>query len=84
MPDGASFLVPDFLPPQSTHKDKTMPKPVRRLCAASAPATMRQLVVDRRVTIYPVGFYRTKAKQILNLCRLGDTKGVCRIASKSC
>lgn len=51
-------------------KDKTTAEASARLFAlASAPATMRQLTLSAvEQAIYPVGFYRTKAKQILQIC----------------
>ncbi|MDE3019195.1 MAG: endonuclease III [Nitrospirota bacterium] len=52
-------------------KDKTTAEASQRLFAlASDPATMVQLPLRRIETaIYPVGFYRTKAKQIREICR---------------
>lgn len=51
-------------------KDKTTAEASERLFAlASTPATMQALttpVIER--AIYPVGFYRTKAKQIQQIC----------------
>lgn len=51
-------------------KDKTTAEASARLFAlASTPATMRQLTLSAvEQAIYPVGFYRTKAKQILQIC----------------
>ncbi|HAP41845.1 MAG TPA: endonuclease III [Nitrospira sp.] len=51
-------------------KDKTTAEASARLFAlASTPATMRQLTLPAvENAIYPVGFYRTKAKQILQIC----------------
>ncbi|MDE3224473.1 MAG: endonuclease III [Nitrospirota bacterium] len=52
-------------------KDKTTAEASQRLFAlASDPATMVQLPLRRIETaIYPVGFYRTKAKQVREICR---------------
>ncbi len=52
-------------------KDKTTAEASQRLFAlASSPATMVRLPLRRIETaIYPVGFYRTKAKQIREICR---------------
>lgn len=52
-------------------KDKTTAEASTRLFAlADRPETMLRLT-ERRIarTIYPVGFYRTKAKQIRRICR---------------
>ncbi len=51
-------------------KDKTTAEASDRLFAlASTPATMRQLPLRTiEKAIYPVGFYRTKAKQIHRIC----------------
>ena len=51
-------------------KDKPTAEASARLFAlASAPSTMRQLTLSAvEQAIYPVGFYRTKAKQILQIC----------------
>ena len=56
-------------------KDKTTAEASERLFAlASTPATMQTLtipVIER--AIYPVGFYRTKSKQIQQICaQLGE------------
>jgi len=52
-------------------KDRTTADASQRLFAlASDPATMVRLPLRRIETaIYPVGFYRTKAKQIREICR---------------
>ncbi len=52
-------------------KDRTTADASQRLFAlASDPATMARLPLRRIETaIYPVGFYRTKAKQIREICR---------------
>lgn len=52
-------------------KDKTTAEASQRLFAlASDPAAMVRLPLRRIETaIYPVGFYRTKAKQIREICR---------------
>ena len=52
-------------------KDKTTAEASSRLFAlASNPTTMLQLTQLRiERAIYPVGFYRTKAKHIRNICR---------------
>lgn len=52
-------------------KDRTTAEASQRLFAlASDPATMARLPLRRLETaIYPVGFYRTKAKQIHEMCR---------------
>lgn len=52
-------------------KDKTTGEASRRLFVLAAhPADMLRLPVRRiERTIYPVGFYRTKAKQIREICR---------------
>lgn len=51
-------------------KDKTTAEASQRLFAlASTAATMRQLpILVIEQAIYPVGFYRTKAKQIQQIC----------------
>lgn len=51
-------------------KDKTTAEASARLFAlASTPATMQQLSQSTvESAIYPVGFYRTKAKQIQQIC----------------
>ncbi|MCC2640194.1 MAG: nth [Nitrospira sp.] len=51
-------------------KDKTTADASRRLFAlASTAATMQKLTIPAiEQAIYPVGFYRTKAKQILRIC----------------
>ncbi len=51
-------------------KDKTTAEASARLFArASTPATMQRLSQSAiESAIYPVGFYRTKAKQILQIC----------------
>lgn len=51
-------------------KDKTTEEASHRLFAlADTPASMRVLPVRRiEETIYPVGFYRTKARNILEIC----------------
>ena len=52
-------------------KDQTTTDASRRLFAlASTPSTMRRLSRRRiEAAIYPVGFYRTKAKHIREICR---------------
>ena len=60
-------------------KDRTTAEAGRRLFALAAdPASMGRLS-QRKLerTIYPVGFYRTKAKQIRGICKrlLGDFGG---------
>ena len=52
-------------------KDQTTAEASRRLFAlAPDPASLVQLPINRlEQTIYPVGFYRTKAKQIRNICK---------------
>lgn len=52
-------------------KDQTTTEASRRLFAlASTPSTMRRLPRRRiEAAIYPVGFYRTKAKHIREICR---------------
>lgn len=52
-------------------KDQTTAEASRRLFGlATSPAPMARLPLARiRRAIYPVGFYRTKAKQIKKLCR---------------
>lgn len=52
-------------------KDRTTAEAAKRLFAlADAPATMVRLPLRRLVrAIYPVGFYRNKAKQIRAICR---------------
>ena len=52
-------------------KDRTTAEASRRLFAlATKPAAMRRLPLPRiERAIYPVGFYRTKAKQIREICR---------------
>ena len=52
-------------------KDQTTTEASRRLFAlAGDPTSMGQLPLKRlEQAIYPVGFYRTKAKQIRQLCR---------------
>ncbi|MBI5410681.1 MAG: endonuclease III [Nitrospirae bacterium] len=52
-------------------KDKTTAEAGRRLFAlASDPSSMLKLSLSRlEKAIYPVGFYRTKAKQIREICR---------------
>ncbi|WP_447860730.1 endonuclease III domain-containing protein [Nitrospira calida] len=52
-------------------KDRTTAEASARLFALAAdPATMLELPRQRiERTIYPVGFYRTKAKQIHEICR---------------
>jgi endonuclease-3 len=52
-------------------KDQTTAEASRRLFAlASKPAAMLRLPVRRiQAAIYPVGFYRTKARQIHAICR---------------
>lgn len=52
-------------------KDKTTAEASQRLFAlASDPAAMVRLPLRRiEAAIYPVGFYRTKAKQIREICR---------------
>ncbi len=60
-------------------KDKTTAQASRRLFAlASSPSSVGQLS-EREIAqlIYPVGFYRTKAKQIRKICErlLADFKG---------
>ncbi|MBS0169792.1 MAG: endonuclease III [Nitrospira sp.] len=51
-------------------KDKTTAEASARLFAlASTPASMQRLTPQAvEQAIYPVGFYRTKAKQILQIC----------------
>lgn len=51
-------------------KDKTTAEASARLFAlASTPATMQKLTASTiEQAIYPVGFYRTKAKQIRQIC----------------
>lgn len=60
-------------------KDQTTTEASRRLFAlASDPASMVKLPLGRiERAIYPVGFYRTKAKQIGKICRrlLGEFEG---------
>lgn len=52
-------------------KDQTTADASRRLfCLASDPASMKNLPLKRlEEAVYPVGFYRTKAKQIREICR---------------
>jgi len=52
-------------------KDRTTAEASRRLFAlATKPAAMLRLALSRiEKAIYPVGFYRTKARQIREICR---------------
>src|SRR6476469_1343906 len=52
-------------------KDRTTAEAIQRLFAlASDPSSMRRLRLSAiQRAIYPVGFYRTKARQIHGICR---------------
>ena len=53
-----------------TQDTTTGPAAARLFAVADTPATMLRLAAPRIETlIYPVGFYRTKARVILGLCR---------------
>ena len=69
-------------------KDKTTSEASARLFSlAGDPASMVKLNQHRiERAIYPVGFYRTKTKQIQKICRrlLDDYDGQVRIRSRPC
>src|ERR687887_1234001 len=54
-----------------TKDETTGPAAARLFALAGTPAAMRQLTAAQiAAAIYPVGFYRTKAASILDICRV--------------